>query len=138
MPASAGTEGAAGAPPPVDLSRRYIAEFRDHSEAEFRELLRRAESVISESRSYPQFEPIEFVLHGPEARFFLRENYARYREIVDRAARLDAFGIVDIKICEGWMALRKVQPGDLPAFVETVPYGPALEEQLRREGYVYF
>ncbi len=121
-----------------DLSQKYMANIQDHTEAEFMGILRRAEQVITAAQSYPDFEPIEFVLHGAEAGFFVRENYTRYREIVDLAARLDAFGVVDIKICEAWMSLRNLPREQLPAFVETVPYGPAREEQLEREGYRYF
>ena len=32
--------------------------------------------------------------------FFTNENYARYSELVDRAARLDAFKLIDVKICQ--------------------------------------
>ena len=126
------------AEPAIDLSQKYLARIREHTEAEFMSILRRAETVITEAQSYPRFEPIEFVLHGAEAGFFVRDNYDRYQEIVDLAARLDAFGVVDIKICEAWLSMRNVQPDQLPAFVETVPYGPALEDRLEREGYIYF
>lgn len=124
--------------PAIDLSMRYLAQIEEHSESEFMAILRRAETVITAAQSYPDFEPIEFVLHGAEAAFFLRANYDRHRELVDLAARLDAFGVVDIKICEAWMAIRNVHADQLPAFVETVPYGPAREAQLQREGYAYF
>ncbi len=124
--------------PSIDLSRKYMAHIQEHTEVEFLSILRRAEKVISEAQAYPQFEPIEFVLHGPEAGFFVRSNYPRYQEIVDLAARLDAFGVVDIKICEAWLSMRNVQLDELPAFVETVPYGPATTERLEREGYTYF
>ncbi len=130
--------GAAELTPALNPGSRYLAQIEAHTVEEFARLLQRAEAAITEDETYPQFEPIEFILHGSEAAFFVRSNYPQFREIVDRAARLDAFGVIDIKICEGWMSLRNVQRAELPAFVETVPYGPAAEKQLLREGYIYF
>lgn len=134
--AGAATRPAAAVDPATPA--RFLARLDAHTEEEMLELLRRAEASLGEGREYPQFEPVEFILHGREATFFLRSNYQQYRGIVDLAARLDAFGIIDMKICEAWMASRNVTRGELPAFVETVPYGPATEDRLQRDGYIYF
>lgn len=135
------------APPPAvsavddggsDPGARLVARIEAHTADELEAILRRAERAIAAGRKYPDFEPVEFILHGPEAEFFIHRNYERHREIVDLAARLDAFGVIDVKICEQWMAGNGVVRGDLPAFIETVPFGPTAEEKLLREGYVYF
>ncbi len=131
-PATDGEEVAPG------LEGRLVARIESHTAEELESILRRAESTIDSGRGFPDFEPVEFILHGPEAEFFIHRNYERHREIVDLAARLDAFGVIDVKICEQWMAVNGVSRGDLPAFIDTVPFGPRAEEQLLREGYVYF
>jgi intracellular sulfur oxidation DsrE/DsrF family protein len=56
---------------------------------------------------------------------------------VDRAARLDADGVVEIKICRTEMRSRGIHGDDVPGFIEFVPYGPDEEERLLRRGYVY-
>ena len=43
------------------------------------------------------------VLHGDEALAFTSAEYAVYTESVDRAARLEAFVLLDVRICENWM-----------------------------------
>ena len=65
-------------------------------------------------------------------------NYARYKDTVDLAARLEAFGLIDIRICEAWMSDNQVLQSDLPPFVDTVPFGPAEARRLEAAGYVSF
>ena len=78
------------------------------------------------------------MLHGEEIAIFSRKNYGRYRALVDKAARLDASRVIDIKICETRMRHMGIRKEDLPPFIETVPYGPEEIRRLRRRGYVYF
>lgn len=122
----------------VNREDRLIARIQDRTAEELGELLLRAENTIAAWEIYPDYDPIEFILDGPEARLFVRSNYGLHRELVDRAARLDAFGVIDVKICERWMEANEVMSSDFPAFVDTVNYGPAAKRQLLREGYIYF
>jgi len=78
------------------------------------------------------------VLHGPEVEFFSTRNYAQYKDIVDQAARLDAFDVVDVKICQSMMEARGIERDDIPSFIEQVPLGPGEIERLVRQGYVVF
>ena len=64
------------------------------------------------------------MLHGDEINLFRRANYSQNQDLVDLAARLDAFRVIDVQVCETWMRTHQVRPEDLPPFVETVPYGP--------------
>jgi len=69
----------------------------------------------------------------------LRENYASHRATVDLAAKLSAFGIIELKVCETWMGGNRVSASQLPPFIGTVPYGPTERRRLIEEqGYVYF
>jgi intracellular sulfur oxidation DsrE/DsrF family protein len=83
-----------------------------------------------------QPDPVVIVLHGPEARPFLRSNYLANRSMVDRAAKLKAFNRVDMRMCETWMRNNGVKPGDLQPFVDTVPLAPDEVERLERDGYL--
>jgi len=117
--------------------QKYVAEIKAHSPQEISDLLNRIEMLVEAQGNYA-YEPIAFVLHGQEANLFRAENYSRYREIIDKAARLDAFKVIDIQICETWMKLNNVQRSELPAFIDSVPFGPARERWYRRQGYQYF
>ena len=100
---------------------KYVAKIQAHTPAELSDILSRLDSLLQKDGAYPSSQPLALVLHGDEARAFLQENYQDHRELVDLAARLDAFNAVDIQICETWLRGAKVQQGELPAFVETGP-----------------
>lgn len=117
---------------------RYVARIEAHSVVEIEALMSRAESVVDSILAGEQVEPIQFVLHGDEVRFFFRRNYPQNKALVDRAARLDAFKVIDIKVCETWMRINNEGLSELYPFVDTVPFGPEEEKRLLSEGYLYF
>ena len=123
----------------AESDQRYLARIELNTSAELGDILRRAEKLFSDN-SYQSIEtPVALLLHGPEAKVFLRENYELNREIVDLAARLSAFKIVDIKVCETWMGGEGIEGSGLHPFIETIPYAPGEEkEMLEEKGYVYF
>ena len=108
-----------------------------HTPLEIEGLLARAEQLARNTRPADRRAGIALVLHGPEVEIFARKNYAKYRHIVDRAARLDADGVIEIKMCQTEMRSRGIGNDDVPGFIEFVPYGPDEEERLQRRGYVY-
>jgi hypothetical protein len=108
-----------------------------HTPEELSSILDQAEDWASARSEYPD-KPIAIVLHGQEANVFVKHNYQMYRTLVDKAAKLDAFNVVDIKICETWMGMNQVRREHLPAFVDTVPYGPAETQRLLKAGYQKF
>lgn len=116
----------------------YVARIEAHSREEIETLITRAESVIEQVIAGAKVEPIQFVLHGDEVRFFFRRNYRQNKMLVDRAARLDAFNVIDIKVCETWMRFNDEGLSELYPFIETVPFGPGEEKRLISEGYLYF
>ncbi len=83
----------------------------------------------------PAIEPVIVVLHGTEATAFTRLGYARNRELVDRAAMLDAYRLIDVRMCQTWMTNNGIEAGDIPAFIETVPFAPEEIRRLEAEGY---
>lgn len=120
------------------LPDRAVLDISVHTLDELRVLLDRAEQLSSRLRDDRRNASVVLVLHGPEVEFFASRNYGRYKDIVDQAARLDAFDIVDVKICQTMMNIRGVARDDIPAFIDQVPDGGVELERLRNEGYVYF
>lgn len=122
----------------VQAAAPLFADIRVHTPAEVVRVLERLEDVAATDAGFPSHDPVVLVLHGDEAAAFTRENYRMYKDAVDRAARLEAFGLLDVRICEQWMQSRGVMQTDLPSFVDTVADGMAEERRLEREGYVRF
>ena len=123
-----------------NIPPRYIARIELHTAAELMGSLRRAE-MLQQQGSFKVGEdaPIAFVLHGPEAESLFASHYAENQALVNLAARLSAFNVVDIKVCEAWLGGKALDASELPPFVGTVPYGPAEEKRLlKQEQYVYF
>jgi len=122
-----------------DDGPRYLARIELNTKKELMDILRRSEQLFVQNNYQATDQPVALILHGPEAKVFLRGNYSENREIVDLAARLSAFGVVDIKVCEMWMGGESLDGKQLPPFVGAVPFGPAEEKRLvQKEGYVYF
>ncbi len=132
-------EKAPATPPngPAAPDARYLFRVTLHTPLEIEGLLARAEQLARNMRPADRRAGIALVLHGPEVEIFARKNYAKYRHIVDRAARLDSDGVIEIKMCQTEMRSRGIGNDDVPGFIEFVPYGPDEEERLQRRGYVY-
>ena len=122
---------------PQEGSSKYLAELKLHTVEEITALLDRAESYHQENGDTDP-TPIQLVLHGGEAHFFRKKNYEQYKNIVDKAAKLDAFNVVDVKVCETWMRFNDTNKSEFPAFIDTVPLGTAEKSRLMKEGYTYF
>lgn len=117
----------------VPLGRLYLEispDGRDDLEALFATL------EAAEAAGETQPDPVVVILHGQEALPFVRRNYLDNQVIVDRAARLKAFGRVELRMCETWMRTNGLDQSDLLPFVDTVPLAPEEVQRLGREGYV--
>ena len=119
-------------------SDQYLGRVQAHTKGEIEELMNRAEAVLEKVLAGESIEPIQFVLHGDEVRLFFRRNYQQNKELINRAARLDAFNVIDIKVCRTWMGFQQEPLDQLYPFVETVSFGPSEEKRLLSEGYIYF
>jgi intracellular sulfur oxidation DsrE/DsrF family protein len=117
---------------------RAVLDISVHTLEELRVLFERVGELAMKPRPPGEEASIVLVLHGPEVDFFSIKNYDSYKDIVDEAARLDAFDVVDIRICQAMMKARGIGPDDIPSFIEQVPYGPGEVERLVEEGYLYF
>ena len=109
-----------------------------HTLAELRQLLEQAEKIANGESQYNVTEPIAVVLHGEEIKAFIRSNYRSNKALVDLAARLDAFNVIDVKVCKRWMGANGIMENQLPPFVEAVPFGGGERDRLEQAGYAYF
>ena len=117
----------------------YLARIELNDPLEVEAALQRAEDVYLSDEIPENVPPVVFVLHGPEVAVFQKHNYQRYKPIVDLAARLSAFRVVDIRICRTQLYSLGGGEQELHPFVGTVPYGPAeVQRLLDVEHYVYF
>ncbi|WP_317933389.1 DsrE family protein [Halioxenophilus sp. WMMB6] len=119
--------------------QHWLAGVNSDSPAELEQLLLKIEQLFAMESEIGEYEPVVMVLHGPEVAIFLRSNYQQNKHLVDLAARLTAFNIVDIRVCETRLAdLGEPREGLVP-FVDTVPFGPAeINRLLNEEHYVNF
>ena len=121
---------------PSQPTKNYVLDVSAHSVEELDVLFGRVEALLDRPRSSEEAPLVSLVLHGPEVEFFALKNYSQYKSLVDRAARLDALGAVDISICQTMMKNYGIGSNDVPGFLNQVPFGPDEVEQLIREGYV--
>ena len=124
--------------PEEDVPNKAVLDITVHTIDELKVLFDRAEELALAPQPPGSEASVVLVLHGPEVEFFAISNYNKYKDIVDQAARLDAFDVVDVKICQTMMEISGIPRDDIPAFIEQVPLGSAEVEKLVREGYVYF
>lgn len=119
-----------------ESAQQFVADVNVHTVEELELLFVRVEQLLDRPRGIDEPPLISVVLHGPEVEFFALENYQKYKDVVDHAAKLSALGVVDISICRTQMRVRGIEPDQVPAFLNQVPYGPGEVERLVVEGYV--
>ena len=83
-----------------------------------------------------EIDPLKIVVvsHGPELVVFAKQNYAKYKDIVDRAASMAKQG-VRFEICRNAAAAQGFAPEDLHGFVNVVPAGPYALGYWQAKGY---
>ena len=84
----------------------------------------------------PMEDPVVIILHGSEATSFTSSGYSDNRRLVDQAALLSAYRLIDVRMCETWMRKNQVKKSEIPAFIRTVPYAPEEIRKLESEGYI--
>ena len=83
-----------------------------------------------------EFDPLKVVIvsHGPELVIWDRRNYAKYKDLVDRAASLVEQG-VRIEVCRNAAAALGLKPDDLYGFLHVIPSGPYALTYWQNKGY---
>ena len=95
-------------------------------------------SLMSQAAEFGphDFEPLKIVVvsHGPELVVFAKRNYAKYKDIADRAASMAQQG-VRFEICRGAAASLNFKPEDFHGFATVVPSGPYALTYWQMKGY---
>lgn len=117
-------------------NKRYLFDVADHTYEEMESLLNRAREISELNMDdYPDLE-IVMVIHGPDIEWFSQKNMEKNHRLIDLAAKLDAFDIIDMKVCKKTMDDLGVSRDEIPAFIESVPYAPDEIKRLNEAGYV--
>ena len=117
----------------------YLARIFSDSPDEVAKALARAEKLYLDGQLPVDAKPIAIVLHGPEVEIFFKDNYQDYKDIVDLAARLSAFGVVDVRVCETQTGIMGRDRSSVHHFIGTVTFGPTeVKRLLDQQNYVYF
>ena len=81
---------------------------------------------------------IVIVLHGNEINYFAIKNYAKYKDLMQRAQSLTVGGIIKIEMCKIAAKGQGYDPQDIHGFVHIVPMADAEIVRLQtEEGYAY-
>ena len=121
---------------------RFVIDVTLHTADEIEALLTRAEELYESGNNknngvkYTRVG-IALVLHGDEIKLFDKKSYKKYKKIVDKAAKLDANNVIEIKICSTKMKALGLEEKDMPPFAEIVPFGPDEVDNLVKKGYLY-
>ncbi len=113
------------------INRPVAIDVTLHHREEISALLNKIAKMPRE----PNTPTIALVLHGEEIQFFTRRVYDQHKDLVDLAGQLVASQAIEVKVCRTRMGMMGIQEQDLPAYVETVPFGP--DEVLRLDGRGY-
>lgn len=83
-----------------------------------------------------EIDPIKVVIvsHGPEIVVFDKRNYAKYKDVVDRAASFASQG-VKFEICRNAATAQGIAAENLHGFVTMVPAGPYALAYWQAKGY---
>ena len=76
------------------------------------------------------------VVHGPELRLFAKENYQKYRAIVDQAADLADRG-VEFRMCGNSMKRAGFEVSHIHGFLSVIPAGFPEIILLQSQGFQY-
>lgn len=119
-------------------NKRYLYDISEHDIDDLKLLLQRADEITQAGGDNLDKLEIVMILHGPDIGWFTLDNYDDNKDLVDLAKKLDAFDIIDLKVCETTMKSMSIGRNQLPSFIESIPYAPDELNRLTREGYTHF
>ena len=100
---------------------------------EMTSVLDRASFLSKITGANPFDSSIVLVLHGPEIRFFARENYTKYKDLMHRAESLVQGETLKIRMCKLAAEGLGFKPDQIHGFVKMVPMGDAEIIRLQNE-----
>lgn len=127
-------------PEPQQKPVSYLGRIELNDPEAVAHALERAEAFhLKQSSMGEDYSPVVLVIHGAEVGIFFKQNYQRYKSIVDLAAKLSAFKVVDIRVCETSAHGLGLDVKTVFPFISTVPYGPdEIVRLIDVDKYIYF
>ena len=96
-------------------------------------VLDRASYLSKITGADPFDSSIVLVLHGAEIDYFAIKNYAKYKDLMQRAQSLVESEVLKIKMCRIAAQGHGFEPEDIQGFVEMIPMGDAEIIRLQNE-----
>lgn len=112
---------------------RYYQVAQEHTTVELQSIFQNAEEWQQQQTN--QLNPLVVVLTGDELRLFNRKYYRENKELIDWAARLSAFGALELRAIERELTFRHMEASDVPAFLVIVGTFEAELQSLESQGY---
>ncbi len=118
--------------------QKVVYDVAARSVAEFNGVLDRASFLSQLNGPDPFTTSIVLVLHGDELHYFATKNYAKYKELMERAQSLTVGDVIHFRVCAAAARSRGLTAKDLHGFVQMVPMADAEIVRLQREeGHAY-
>lgn len=80
----------------ADATFRY---YFDTASTSLKELDMLLDDLANSKDQVAPGTPLIIMLHGDQANVFIRDNYPANKKRADQAALLDAYGVIDVKMC---------------------------------------
>ncbi|MBT5230073.1 MAG: hypothetical protein HOM11_07320 [Methylococcales bacterium] len=117
----------------------YMADIFLEKSEEVKALLQKVSDFASaRPEQIGEYPPIVLMFHGPEIRYFQPTFYQQNQKMVDLAAKLDALGVIDMRVCQRASDILRVDTSKMPKFIEIVPDSGPVFQDLKAQGYTYF
>ncbi|HUW27398.1 MAG TPA: DsrE family protein [Sulfuriferula sp.] len=117
--------------------QKVVYDVAVDSEAAVRSVISRAVLLANLNGNDPFDSKVVIVLHGNEIPFFAIKNYARYRELMQRAQSAAQSGVIEFRMCRIAAKGHGFEPADIHGFVTMVPMADAEIVRLQQAGYAY-
>jgi len=117
--------------------QKVVYDVAVDSEAAVRSVISRAVLLANLNGNDPFDSKVVIVLHGNEIPFFVIKNYARYRELMQRAQSATQSGVIEFRMCRIAAKGHGFEPADIHGFVTMVPMADAEIVRLQQAGYAY-
>lgn len=113
--------------------QKVVYDVHVKTAAKMESVLDRASYLSTITGADPFEQSIVLVLHGPELRFFAKENYKKHKDLMQRAQSLVESEALSIKMCTIAAQSQGYSPEHIHGFIEMVPMGDAEIIRLQNE-----
>lgn len=117
--------------------QKVVYDVSVKTEAEMRSVISRARMLADINGADPFDSKVVIVMHGDEIPFFALKNYAKHKDLMQRAQSATQSGVVEFRMCRPAAHGYGLAPKDIHGFVTMVPMADAEIARLQHEGYAY-